>query len=142
MKQIAITAMTVACFGVLCLGLMLNNGCRRENKQADPPETIAVPQNQPTEAKEENEKQEDVVPEKKITPQVIAYYFYAPPRCVTCRKMEAFTQEVIESGFSQDLQNGTLQWRVINYAEAGNERFIEDYGLYTKHLVLVQMVDA
>ena len=68
---------------------------------------------------------------------VVAYYFHGNFRCQTCRKIEAFSREAVESGFPEDLKAGRLEWRVINVEEPGNEHFIQDYQLFSKSLVLV-----
>lgn len=69
--------------------------------------------------------------------RVIAYYFHTTYRCVSCRNIEKYTREAIESGFSDDLESGHLVWRVINVEEKGNEHFVKDYQLFTKSVVLV-----
>jgi len=68
---------------------------------------------------------------------VVAYYFHGSFRCQTCRKLEAFSREAVESGFPEDLKAGRIEWRVINVEEPGNEHFIQDYQLVSKALVLV-----
>jgi len=68
--------------------------------------------------------------------QVIAYYFHGNYRCPSCLKIEAYTQEAIQTGFSSELKNGSLEWRVINVEEAGNQHFVQDYQLYTKSVIL------
>ena len=68
---------------------------------------------------------------------VVAYYFHGNFRCQTCRKIEAFSREAVESGFPEDLKAGRLEWRAINVEEPGNEHFIQDYQLFSKSLVLV-----
>ena len=71
--------------------------------------------------------------------RVVAYYFYPTARCATCRKLEAFAQEVIENDFASGLQDGRLEWRPVNVQEDGNGHFIQDYDLVTKSVVLVKM---
>ena len=67
---------------------------------------------------------------------VIAYYFHGTRRCPTCKKLEAYSQEAIETGFAEQLESGALQWRPVNTDEEGYEHFIQDYQLYTKSVVL------
>jgi hypothetical protein len=69
--------------------------------------------------------------------RVIAYYFHTTYRCVSCRHIEEYTREALESGFPIDLEEGHLVWRVVNIEEKGNEHFAKDYQLYTKSVVLV-----
>jgi hypothetical protein len=69
--------------------------------------------------------------------KVVAFYFHGTNRCVTCRKIEAFSREAIQTGFGEALKTGRLEWRAINVEEPANQHFIKDYKLYTRSLVLV-----
>ncbi len=69
--------------------------------------------------------------------RVIAYYFHTQYRCASCRAIEAYSREAIQSAFADQLKDGRLLWKVVNVEVKGNEHFIKDYGLYTKSLVLV-----
>jgi len=71
------------------------------------------------------------------TQRVIAYYFHTTQRCASCRTLEAYSREAIESAFADQLKDGRLVWRVVNTDVKGNEHFVKDYALYTKSLVLV-----
>jgi len=77
--------------------------------------------------------------EKKTEFKVVAYYFHGNFRCVTCRKLEALADEAIKTGFPQELKDGVIEWQAVNVEEKGNEHFIQDYKLYSKSLVLVEM---
>jgi len=70
---------------------------------------------------------------------VVAYYFHTTKRCPSCRKIEAYSQLAVETGFPGDLASGRLQWRIVNIEEKGNEHFIKDYQLYTKSLILSEI---
>jgi hypothetical protein len=89
--------------------------------------------------KKPKSKTQEKAPEKKTDFKVIAYYFHGDFRCATCIKLEALSDEAIKTGFPQELKDGVIEWRVVNVEEKGNEHFIEDYKLYTKSLVLVEM---
>lgn len=78
-------------------------------------------------------------PEKKAGFKIIAYYFHGNVRCATCKKLEALSDEAIKTGFPQELKNGVIEWRVVNVEAKGNEHFIEEYKLFSKSLVLVEM---
>ena len=69
----------------------------------------------------------------------VAYYFHGDRRCVTCRKLEAFSQEAIAAGFEKELKDSVLVWQAVNYDEKDNKHFIEDYKLYTKAVILSQV---
>ncbi len=69
----------------------------------------------------------------------IAYYFRNNVRCPSCLKIEQYTDEAIQTGFGEQLAAGTLQWKVVNTDQPGNEHFVKDYQLQTKSVVLVEM---
>lgn len=71
--------------------------------------------------------------------RVVAFYFHTTQRCVTCRMIETFTLEAIQTGFSDDLEDGRLVWRRVNVQEPDHEHFIQDYQLTSKAVVLVEM---
>ena len=74
--------------------------------------------------------------------KVIAYYFHTNTRCSTCIKIEQYSHEAIEQGFPNEIKNGTLEMRVVNYENPENRHFIQDYKLVSKSLVLVNLVDG
>jgi hypothetical protein len=74
--------------------------------------------------------------------KVIAYYFHTNTRCSTCVKIEQYSHEAIEQGFQEELKNGALEMRVVNYEQPENRHFIQDYKLVSKSLVLVNMVNG
>ncbi len=69
--------------------------------------------------------------------RVVVYYFHTTYRCVSCRNIEKYTREAIESGFPAELEDGFVVWRVVNVEDEGNEHFVKDYQLFTKSVVLV-----
>ena len=74
--------------------------------------------------------------------KVIAYYFHGNFRCTTCKKFEAYTREALELGFPKDLQDGSLELKVINIDESENEHFINDFQLTTRSVVLTKIIDG
>jgi hypothetical protein len=74
--------------------------------------------------------------------KVIAYYFHTNTRCSTCIKIEQYSHEAIEQGFANEIKNGALEMRVVNYENPENRHFIQDYKLVSKSLVLVNLVDG
>ncbi len=73
-----------------------------------------------------------------ITDGVIAYYFHGDKRCRTCLAIEAYTREAIEKGFTEQIESGELELRIVNVDEPENEHFIEDYSLTTKSVILAE----
>ena len=75
-------------------------------------------------------------------PKLVAYYFHGNMRCVTCRNIEAYAKEAVETGFPEALKDGRLEFRVANVEEPDNEHFVQDYQLAMPSLVLVQFADG
>ena len=68
--------------------------------------------------------------------QILAYYFHGFARCQTCKKLEAYTQEAIATGFGPALKSGRIKWQAINVEEPNNRHFISDFQLTNKSVVL------
>jgi len=73
---------------------------------------------------------------------VVAYYFHGNFRCSNCLRIEQYSKEAIEQNFKDELSSGKLVFKVINIETKGNERFIQDYQLYTKSLVISLVKDG
>ena len=76
------------------------------------------------------------------TDGVVAFYFHGNVRCATCRKIEAYSDEAIASGFAEQLEAGQIEWRPVNIDEPDNKHFIDDFQLVTKSVVLVEYRDG
>jgi hypothetical protein len=74
--------------------------------------------------------------------KVVAYYFYTTVRCVTCRKIEAFSDEAMKQGFADALREKTIEWRPVNVQLPENRHFVSDYQLFTKSLIVSRVVDG
>lgn len=69
---------------------------------------------------------------------MVAYYFHGETRCPTCRNIEAYAQEAIRSGFSEDVDSGKIRWQVVNYETPDNTHFATDYEIVSSTVVLVR----
>ncbi len=115
----------VAVIGVLLtLAVFAQNSRKPEGRSANTPTTAAKTANQTHQSK------------------IIAYYFHGTVRCVTCRKIESLSHEVVASDFAEPLKTGLLEWQVVNVELPENQHFIRDYQLVTKSLVLVKYEDG
>ncbi len=76
------------------------------------------------------------------TDKIIAYYFHTTYRCPTCRRIEAYSREAIDTGFARELKEGSLEFRLVNVELPESQHFVQDYKLFTKSLVLVRMKDG
>lgn len=76
---------------------------------------------------------------RELQHKVFVYYFHGNMRCPTCRKFEAYAHEALLKAFPDELKSEKLDWRLINIDEPSNEHFIQDYGITTRSLVVVNM---
>jgi len=70
-------------------------------------------------------------------PRVIAYYFHGTARCVTCKRIEAYAREAINTHFADPLKSGQLEVRSVDFTVPENEHFLDDFQLTSSSLVLV-----
>lgn len=80
--------------------------------------------------------------ENKSSSKVRAYYFHGTMRCPTCYKLEQYSKEAIEANFKDALASGTLEFKVVNIDDKGNDHYATDYQLYTKSLILSLVKDG
>jgi hypothetical protein len=70
---------------------------------------------------------------------VQVYYLHGNFRCPTCRTIEAYAKEAVESGFGDELKSGKLRWQVVNYESPGNEHFAKEYQIVAPSVVLAKL---
>lgn len=70
--------------------------------------------------------------------RLTVYYFHGNKRCTTCRTIEAYGKEAIESGYAEALVSGLVEWKVVNVDEPQHEHFIEDFELANKSIVVAE----
>lgn len=74
--------------------------------------------------------------------RVIVYCFHGKTRCPTCDLIENLTHDVVKSRFAEQLKDGSVEWRVVDFDSPGNEHFAKDYDLVATSVVVVQMRDG
>jgi hypothetical protein len=77
--------------------------------------------------------------DKELEHKVLVYYFHGNMRCLTCRKFEVYAHEALQTTFANELESGKLEWYLVNVDEPSNEHFIQDYGITTRSLVVVDV---
>lgn len=70
--------------------------------------------------------------------QVVLYYLHGTRRCKTCRSIESYAKGVVNTRFADALESGALAWKVVDYDKQQNRHFIQDFGLFTSSLVVVE----
>jgi thiol-disulfide isomerase/thioredoxin len=78
---------------------------------------------------------------KKSDHQLVVYYFMTTYRCPSCHYIEVTTRAALNENFSEQLKSGRMVFKMLNVEEPANEHFAKDYKLYTKSVVLSDLVD-
>lgn len=71
-------------------------------------------------------------------PDLAVYYMDMGKDCSTCLNLEAYTREALDTYFAPDLASGRIQWRTADLDAPENTHFVDEFGLYTKSVVLVR----
>ncbi len=108
-------------------------------------EPVPAPKSQPLKEPATKQKQEAPSPLTAVKSQnskLIAYYFHGTFRCTTCRTIEQYSHDAIQTYFAKELGNGRIEFRPVNVEEPENKHFIQYYQLVTRSLVLSLVSDG
>ncbi len=70
------------------------------------------------------------------------YYFHTLHRCHSCTTIEKLTKEAVQQTFSEDIKAGAIKFNVINVEKESNKHFVEDYKIYTKSVIISEVIDG
>ena len=74
---------------------------------------------------------------QKIEQTVVnVYYFHSNVRCYTCKNMEKYSKEAVETYFKKEVESGKVKFKAINVDKKENKHYVKDYQLYTKTLIV------
>ncbi|HHB79586.1 MAG TPA: hypothetical protein ENK85_10180 [Saprospiraceae bacterium] len=68
--------------------------------------------------------------------------FYGTHRCTTCQNIEANTRYTLEKAFSQEVKDGTIVFKTINFDKKENEEIVTEYMAYGTSLFFNVIVDG
>lgn len=78
----------------------------------------------------------------QATNKVIVYYFHGNYRCYSCMRIEQYTRESVEAAFAKELKSGQIEFRSINIDLPANTHYVDDYKLFTKSVIVSDMVQG
>lgn len=94
-------------------------------------------------AAKESAKSRSTTPPDSLTQKEVAmehhlkiFYFHGNVRCPSCKKIEAYTKETITSRYKPEMDSGLIEFTEINIDKPENEKFIEQYRLTTKQVIV------
>lgn len=70
------------------------------------------------------------------------YYFHGKARCYSCTLIEKLTRQGVEEGFPQELADGRVRFAALNVEQDENKHFIKDYKLYTKSVIVSDVIEG
>jgi hypothetical protein len=56
--------------------------------------------------------------------------------------IQAYTEKALATGFRDDLTNGRLEFRQVNFQRSENRHFVQDYQLYTSAVIIARFRDG
>ncbi|MCK4720538.1 hypothetical protein KAU08_07755 [bacterium] len=74
--------------------------------------------------------------------RLTVYYFHGRSRCGPCTTLERYAREAVANNFADSVENGTIEWRVVNIDQPGNVEFVEKYLLYTQSVIVSEIRDG
>lgn len=76
------------------------------------------------------------------TTTIMVYYFYGNSRCPSCITVEQYTEEAVLEAFTAEIRSGLVEFRGVNVETPDTKHFIKDYQLYTKSVIVSEVVNG
>jgi len=74
--------------------------------------------------------------------QVIACYFHRTVRCPTCRRISAYIEEAVNTGFAPQMKDGSVKMVMVDFQDERNQKFTQAYRIAGPTLVLMDVHDG
>lgn len=68
--------------------------------------------------------------------KLVVFYFYGKKRCMSCRTIEKFAQEAISKNYAQQIEDGSIEFRVHSYINPEYAHYKKDFELITNSVVI------
>ena len=87
-----------------------------------------------------NSTADDAPPAAEQLPDnaLVVYYFHGDTRCPTCRNIESYSHDAVQTAFADELAEHRLLWKVVNYEQPENCHFATEYEIVSPTVVLVR----
>ncbi len=72
--------------------------------------------------------------------QVAVYYLHSTFRCVTCNTIESMTKALLDSAYSQDIEEGRIQWIEADFM--ANTALAKQFEIVASCVVVAAMKDS
>ena len=71
--------------------------------------------------------------------RVVAMYFHRTQRCPTCLKMGSYSEEAVKSGFAQQIKDGKVEFRYIDFQDEKNAALTKGYKVGGPTLIVARV---
>lgn len=71
--------------------------------------------------------------------KLVVYYFSEGKECATCERIPLLARAALDEYFADAMKSGEIVWCPIDVDEARNAHYIDEYGIYTKSIVLARI---
>ena len=73
---------------------------------------------------------------------MIACYFHRTVRCPTCRRISAYIEEAVNTGFAPQMKDGSVKMVMVDFQDERNQKFTQAYRIAGPTLVLMDVHDG
>ncbi|MGD0516938.1 MAG: nitrophenyl compound nitroreductase subunit ArsF family protein [Thermoguttaceae bacterium] len=74
--------------------------------------------------------------------QVIACYFHRTVRCNTCKKISAYIDEAVRTGFATQVKEGGVKMVMVDFQDEKNKKLTQAYKITGPTLVIMDVHDG
>jgi hypothetical protein len=74
--------------------------------------------------------------------QVIACYFHRTIRCDTCKKISAYIDEAVRTGFAPQVKDGGVKMVMVDFQDEKNKKLTQAYKITGPTLVIMDVRDG
>jgi len=74
--------------------------------------------------------------------QVLACYFHRTNRCPTCKKISAYIDEAVQTGFASQVKEGSVKMTMVDFQDAKNQKLTQAYKITGPTLVIMDVHDG
>jgi hypothetical protein len=71
--------------------------------------------------------------------QVMACYFHRTVRCPTCKKISAYIEESVQTGFASQVKDGSVKMMMIDFQDPKNQKYTQAYKINGPTLVIMDV---
>jgi len=72
--------------------------------------------------------------------RIVVMYFHRTQRCPTCLKMGSYSEEAVKTGFPEQIKDGKVEFRYIDFQDKRNEALTKGYKIGGPTLIVARVV--